>query len=132
MTVFVELPKTEASELRRRIAAWLETLNFKEQVRRKEVNAEHFAKYGRELYPHGGAYARFYLDAPGRKYTRVVMETEDGSKSVHAFVILGTGEVLKSAGWGKPAAGTRFDLRSDADFERILERCDFAGGYLYR
>jgi len=110
--------------------AWCDRLNEKELARRVEVNAQHRAQYGRDLYPAGTQYATFSLDKPGRKFTRVVMDT--GSKSVHAFFDNATGDVLMAAGWGAPAKGARYNLLDEDSFATLLSRCDFAGGYLYK
>ena len=69
----------------------------------------------------------------GRKYHKIVMVTEDGARSVHAFVDKKTGEVYMAASWKAPAKnGVRFDLRIIEQREWVLENCDWAGGYLYK
>ena len=68
----------------------------------------------------------------GRKYHKIIMETSDGSSSVHAFVDKKTGEMYKAASFKAPAKGVRFDLRIIAQREHVLENCDWAGGYLYQ
>ena len=73
---------------------------------------------------------KFYIEE-GRKYHKIIMETGSGSRSVHAFVDKKTGEVYKSASWKSPAKGVRYDLRLIADREYLLEKADWAGGYLY-
>ena len=74
---------------------------------------------------------KFYIQEGGRKYHKIVMEYDNGSRSVHAFVDKKTGEVYKSASWKSPAKGVRYDLRLIADREWLLENADWAGGYLY-
>ena len=74
---------------------------------------------------------KFYIEEGGRKYHKLIMETESGSRSVHCFVDKKTGEVYKSASWKAPAKGVRFDLRVIKEREFVLENCDWAGGYLY-
>ena len=71
----------------------------------------------------------FYPET-GKKYHKIVMNAA-GSRSVHAFVDKKTGEVYKSASWKSPAKGVRYDLRLIADREYLLEKADWAGGYLY-
>ena len=71
----------------------------------------------------------FYPET-GRKYHKIIMNA-NGSRSVHAFVDKKTGEVYKSASWKSPAKGVRYDLRLIADREYLLEKADWAGGYLY-
>lgn len=111
------------------IEEFLAVLNHKEAERRVEVNAQHVAEYGRELYPEGGQYA-YFTAVKGRTYTKVVM-TANGQRSVHCFVSK-TGEVLKAAGWSSTARGVRFSLTDDASRAALIERCEFTGGYLYR
>ncbi len=72
----------------------------------------------------------FTID-PGQKYYKVVMNTGDGSRSVHAFIDKKTGEVYKAASWRGPAKHVRFDLRLIKDREYLFENADWAGGYLY-
>jgi len=71
----------------------------------------------------------FYIET-GKKYHKIVMDA-NGSRSVHAFVDIKTGEVYKSASWKSPAKGVRYDLRLIKDREWLLENADWAGGYLY-
>ena len=65
----------------------------------------------------------------GRKYLKIVMV--NNQRSVHAFVDKKTGELYKPAGWKSPAKHVRGQLLDSASREDILERCDWAGGYLY-
>ena len=81
-------------------------------------------KAGKDLY-------KFTINT-GRKYHKIIMETSDGSSSVHAFVDKKTGELYKAASFKAPAKGVRFDLRVIKDREHVLENCDWAGGYLYQ
>ena len=74
---------------------------------------------------------KFYIES-GRKYHKLIMETESGSRSVHAFVDQKTGEVYKAASFKAPAKGVRYDLRLIEDREYLLENADWAGGYLYK
>ena len=73
---------------------------------------------------------KFYIEE-GRKYHKIIMETGENSRSVHAFVDKKTGEVYKSASWKSPAKGVRYDLRIIEQREWLLENADWAGGYLY-
>ena len=73
---------------------------------------------------------KFYIES-GRKYHKIVMETESGSKSVHAFVDKKTGEVYKPASYKAPAKIVRYNLLNIASREQCFERADWAGGYLY-
>ena len=74
-----------------------------------------------------------YMIETGRKYHKIIMVTEDGARSVHAFVDKKTGEMYMAASWKAPAKnGVRFDLRIIEQREFVLENCDWAGGYLYK
>ena len=84
----------------------------------------------KQSHPNSDPY-KFYIES-GRKYHKIVMETESQSRSVHAFVDKKTGEVYKPASWRGPAKDVRFDLRLIEQREWVLENCDWAGGYLYK
>ena len=73
---------------------------------------------------------KFYPEE-GRKYFKIIMETDSGSRSVHAFVDKKTGEVYKPASFKAPAKIVRFNLCLIKDREWLLENADWAGGYLY-
>lgn len=91
-----------------------------------------------ETNPYTYGKAVFSVDPRGRKYTRIVEETEyakDGSRSgrhVHCFIDNETGAVLKAAGWNAPAKGVRYES-VDAAIEKINEvgHIFTCGGYLY-
>ena len=80
-------------------------------------------------HPNSDPY-KFYIES-GRKYHKIVMETESQSRSVHAFVDKKTGEVYKPASFKAPAKHVRFNLCIISDREWVLKNCDWAGGYLY-
>ena len=73
---------------------------------------------------------KFYIES-GRKYHKLIMETNGNSRSVHAFVDKNSGAVYKSASWKAPAKGIRYNLLDDTSREECFARCDWAGGYLY-
>ena len=75
---------------------------------------------------------KFYIAEGGRKYHKIVMEYENGQRSVHAFVDKKTGDVYKAASFKAPAKGVRFNLCIISDREWLLENADWAGGYLYK
>ena len=81
-------------------------------------------------YPNSDPY-KFSIES-GRKYHKVVMETESQSRSVHAFVDKKTGEVYKPASFKSPAKHVRYNLLSIQSREECFERADWAGGYLYK
>ena len=80
-------------------------------------------------HPNSDPY-KFYIES-GRKYHKIVMETESQSRSVHAFVDKKTGDVYKAASFKAPAKIVRFNLCIMSDREWLLENADWAGGYLY-
>jgi hypothetical protein len=75
---------------------------------------------------------------PGKKYAKIVQVSRQnnpprpGDSSVHAFVDMATGSLLKAASWKAPAKGVRYFLLDDVSFARCLERADWAGSYLYQ
>ena len=66
-----------------------------------------------------------------RKYHKVIMTTGGGSRSIHAFVDVKTGDVYKAATWKAPAKHIRFNLLDPMSRERMFSRVDWSGGYLY-
>ena len=91
-----------------------------------EYKAERLASIER-----GDCLYKFYHET-GRKYYKIIMETENGSRSVHAFVNKKTGELHKAASFKAPVKEPRFDLRIITEREFVLEKCDWSGGYLYK
>ena len=83
----------------------------------------------KQRYPNSDPY-KFYIES-GRKYHKIVMETESQSKSVHAFVDKKTGEVFKPASYKAPAKIVRYNLLNIASREQCFANADWAGGYLY-
>lgn len=65
---------------------------------------------------------------PGRKYVKVVFGGQY-QRSVHSFVDVNTGDLLKAAGWKAPAKGVRFNLVRDMDTVKAV--ADPYGSYLY-
>ena len=108
----------------------------KESIRRQEfflassVNREYHEQKIADLKNNIGAY-QFTVDT-GRKYHKVMMTTDGGNRSVHAFVDKKTGEVYKPASIKSPAKGVRFNMLIIKEREFMLENADWAGGYLYR
>ena len=80
-------------------------------------------------YPNSDPY-KFYIQS-GRKYHRIMMETNGGSESVHAFVDKKTGDLYKAASFKAPAKIVRYNLLEIASREECFSRADWAGGYLY-
>ena len=83
----------------------------------------------KQSHPNSDPY-KFYIES-GRKYHKIVMETESQSRSVHAFVDKKTGEVYKPASFKAPAKIVRYNLLMIESREECFARADWAGGYLY-
>ena len=87
-------------------------------------------------YPNRNQDKRFYLDSSGRKYHKIwdaniCPNTQRESRSCHAFIDKKTGSVYKPATYKAPAKHERFNLNIIESREECLEKCDWAGGYLY-
>ena len=87
-------------------------------------------------YPTREKTKTFTLDSSGRKYHKIwdndtCVNTNRESRSCHAFIDKKTGEVYKPASYKAPAKHVRYNLLSISSREECLERCDWAGGYLY-
>jgi len=68
----------------------------------------------------------------GRKYAKILHITNPGgSKSVHMFVDMVTGDCFKPASYKSPAKGIRYNLLDDKSREEMLLRADWSGSYLY-
>lgn len=77
-----------------------------------------------------------YCIDEGKKYYKISYsisynENRPNSKKVHAFVDKVTGDVYKPATWRSPAKHVRYNLLNDESFNNMIEKCDWAGGYLY-
>jgi hypothetical protein len=74
----------------------------------------------------------------GKKYAKIIQVSlqnnplRPGDSSIHAFVDMATGSLLKAASWKAPAKGVRYSLLDDESFAQCLERADWAGSYLYK
>lgn len=66
---------------------------------------------------------------PGRKFGKVVFAGK-WQRSVHSFVDLSTGDLLKAAGWNAPAKGARYNLLRELD--KVTAVADPYGSYLYK
>lgn len=73
----------------------------------------------------------FELDSSGRKYHKIYMTINGRRDSIHAFIDKTNGYVYKPASLKAPAKGVRYNLLVISEREEMLERCDWAGSYLY-
>jgi hypothetical protein len=94
-----------------------------------EMLCEALTQEFQSSHPNSDPY-KFYIES-GRKYHKIIMETNGNSRSVHAFVEKKFGNVYKAASWKAPAKHIRFNLLDDNSREECFARCDWAGGYLY-
>ena len=67
--------------------------------------------------------------AAGHKYAKVIFAGQM-HRSVHSFVDVNTGDLLKAAGWKAPAKGARFNLVREMD--KVKAVADPYGSYLYK
>ena len=74
----------------------------------------------------------FEMDSVGRKYHKIMMHINGKRDSVHAFIDKKTGSVYKPASVKSPAKGERYNLLIIESRDKMLQNCDWAGGYLYR
>ena len=116
LCVALEQDYIETSIKRHRFFAMTDNAAYHEQKIEEIKNGDHY---------------KFIIET-GRKYHKVIMVTDSGSRSVHAFIDKKTGELYKSASFKAPAKGVRYDLRIIKDREHVLENCDWSGGYLYQ
>jgi hypothetical protein len=78
----------------------------------------------------------------GTKFDRIFMrsgfpERGLGGRSVHAFVEISTGRLVKAATLKKHATwngelASKWNLSDEIEFQAALDAADFAGGYLYK
>jgi hypothetical protein len=103
------------------------------------VNNETYAsRFAQELQARFGHNYTFQV-SPGRKFDKIVQSPVGSAYGgfVHAFVERETGALIKSAGWNKPqknSDGTfavRYNLASETDYQRAVDKSDPYGSYLY-
>lgn len=74
----------------------------------------------------------------GRKFDKITIENKTRpGRSVHAFVVRGTGELVKAATFSAPqkdkdGLAVRYNLSDPVDARRALEQSDPYGSYLYK
>lgn len=103
--------------------------NAADVERYSEILCEALTQQFQSSHPNSDPY-KFYIES-GRKYHKLIMETNGNSRSVHAFVDKNSGAVYKAASFKAPAKGIRYYLLDDNSREECYARCDWAGGYLY-
>ena len=114
--------------------------SFKDQQDAKNMIQLNVTKYGLMLcdalqqnyqrsHPNGRNYS--YALVSGRKYHKLMQCVDGQTESVHAFIDKKTGEVYKPASYKAPAKHVRYNLNIIQEREECLEKCDWAGSYLY-
>jgi hypothetical protein len=73
-----------------------------------------------------------YHIKPGGKYVRIERRGKGrGEVSVHGFVRLADGVLMKAASWGAPQVkGERYELLDGRGYRQVLQVCDWRGDYL--
>ncbi len=66
-----------------------------------------------------------------RKYHKIIMTTHGTNRSIHAFVDVKTGAVLKPASFKAPAKGIRYNLLDPISREKCFTRAGWCNHYLY-
>ena len=66
-----------------------------------------------------------------RKYHKIIMTTHGKNRSIHAFVDVKTGAVLKPASFKAPAKGIRYNLLDPISRETMFSRAGWCNHYLY-
>ena len=84
-----------------------------------------------ESIERGDCLYKFTIES-GRKYHKIIMETDSGNRSVHCFINMKTGELHKAASFKTPVKEARFNLNIITEREFVLERADWSGEYLYK
>lgn len=114
--------------------------SFKDQQDAKNMIQLNVTKYSLMLcdalqqsyqrsHPNGRNYS--YALVSGRKYHKLMQCVDGQTESVHAFIDRKTGEVYKPASYKAPAKHVRYNLNIIQEREECLEKCDWAGSYLY-
>lgn len=113
-----------------------------EIVERAQALADHLTRIHQEQWNFARKSGEhFAVETPrkGQKYFRIVQVYggHSSGQSVHAFVEIATGKLIKSAGWKSPAKRTngelqsKFNLLDDASFAEAIAKADTCGAYLY-
>ena len=105
---------------------------------RAEVLADTLTKKLHERWSHTIGKERFRIWKPRytSRFIKIVLEAEH-QRSVHCFIEIATGKIVKPAGWKAPAKyangelASKYNLLETESFEKALEKCDEHGGWLY-
>ena len=73
----------------------------------------------------------FFWFSRGKSYYKIIKSDHDiRSDSVHAFVNKKNGDIYKPASWNAPYKQARYNIWTQ--FDKLLNDCEWTGGYLYK
>lgn len=81
-----------------------------------------------------------YSVIPGKVYDKIISQSSIGTqRSVHAFVVKATGDLVKAASWKAPqksithpsGLAVRYNISTAEGLGKTIEASDRFGGYLY-
>lgn len=112
-------------------------------IERAQVLAETLTKKLHERWAFSVGREHFVIEKPkaNQRFFRIIQtvtNTTSRGRSVHAFIEIETGKIVKSAGWKAPAKysngelASKYNLLDDDSFQKALEDCDEHGGWLYK
>jgi len=112
-------------------------------IERAQVLAETLTKKMNTNWSHTIGKEFFQVEKPkaNQRFFRIIKtatNTMSRGRSVHAFIEIATGKIVKSAGWKAPAKysngelASKYNLLDDDSFQKALEKCDEHGGWLYK
>jgi len=109
-------------------------------IERAQVLAETLTKKMNTNWSYTIGKEVFEVETPkaGQRFFRIVQTDNGRGKSVHAFIEIATGKIVKPAGWKAPAKysngelASKYNLLNDDSFQKALDKCDEHGGWLYK
>ena len=75
--------------------------------------------------------SHIFVVETARKYHKIIMITHGKNRSIHAFVDVKTGDVLKPASFKAPAKGIRYNMLDPISREKMFSRAGWCNHYLY-
>jgi hypothetical protein len=110
-----------------------EAVEFYLELLTEKAQSKSYESYGRVFEP-----AKYIYGAEwGPKFIRITSKLgEQDGKGAHAWVEIETGNVIKSASWKSPQKGknglaVRYNLFDPESVQKLSEKVDPYGGYLY-
>lgn len=111
-----------------------EAVEFYLELLTEKAQSQPYESYGQVMQPIKKVYGAQW----GPKFVRITSRYEnERGESAHAWVEIETGNVIKSASWKSPQKGknglaVRYNLFSQESIEKMIEKIDPFGGYLYK